>query len=276
MSYQNLEVLEFYKTLPFNIDGDVEAAIKRIKSTDPIKIYTELKKIFDEIKDLSVIDFGCGGGWLVNSLAYHHKNLSRIDGVDYNPVAINYAEQIKRKLLINSNFYNSDLFTFSSQFKYNLIISLGALHHTNNCIKAIKTISKYAHKNSYIFLGLYHKYGRRPFLQHFDKMKEETEEYKFNEYKKLHNIKDEKKLFSWFRDQVLHPHETQHTYEEMLPVFRELNFEIISTSINDFKPIKSNEDIIKEEKNLFDYGLKKINKNEYYPGFFIIVAKNKN
>ena len=39
MSYQNLSVLEFYKTLPFNIDGDIEASIERIKSNDPIKIY---------------------------------------------------------------------------------------------------------------------------------------------------------------------------------------------------------------------------------------------
>ena len=49
-----------------------------------------------------------------------------------------------------------------------LIISLGALHHTNNCKEAIKYICKFGETKSYLFLGLYHKYGRKPFLDHFE------------------------------------------------------------------------------------------------------------
>ena len=38
-------------------------------------------------------------------------------------------------------------------------------------------------------------------------MKNQSEDYKFEQYKKLHkDISDEKNVF-WFRDQVLHPHE---------------------------------------------------------------------
>ena len=75
-------------------------------------------------------------------------------------------------------------------------------------------------KNSTLFIGLYHKYSREPFLNHFKKIEHLSEKEKFDEYKKLHKIKDEKKLYSWFRDQVLHPHETQHTFEEMLSFFQ--------------------------------------------------------
>ena len=140
-----------------------------------------------------------------------------------------------------------------SKEKYNVIISLGALHHTNNCHEAIKHVCKFGEKNSFIFLGLYHKYGREPFLNHFKNIENESEQFKFNEYKKLHkNITDEKKIYSWFRDQVLHPHETQHTFEEISKLLINLDYEILSTSINKFEKIKN---------------------NVYFPGFFISVAK---
>ena len=43
-----------------------------------------------------------------------------------------------------------------------------------------------------MFLGLYHKYGRKPFLEYFKEMNNKSEGYKFEKYKKLHkNIKDE-------------------------------------------------------------------------------------
>ena len=73
---------------------------------------------------------------------------------------------------------------------------------------------------------------------------------------------------------MLHPHETQHTYEEINVVLRKKGFKTISTSINNFEPFNSDDEIISKEKELYDYGLKKIKNNQYYPGFFIILAKN--
>jgi len=56
-----------------------------------------------------------GGGWLVNSLSYHHGKKIQITGVDFNPVAIEYATKIKKELNLNSNFITSDLFTFDNK-----------------------------------------------------------------------------------------------------------------------------------------------------------------
>ena len=273
MDFKNLDVLEFYKKLPFNIYGNLSSAENQIKKYDPLKVYPVLKKIFSQYKKIKVIDFGCGGGWLVNSLSYHHGDFIEITGVDFNPVAINYANKLKLKLKLNSKFISSDIFTFDDVQKYDVVVSLGVLHHTNNCSEAIKHISKFGKPNSYIFLGLYHKYGRKPFLDHFEKIKDENEKFKFNEYKKFHNIDDEKKLYSWFRDQVLHPHETQHTFEELINIFQIIKYEILSTSINKFQDIKSFEEIISNEKKLIYYAEDKIKNNEYYPGFFITIGK---
>jgi len=273
MSFANQKVLDFYKELPFNIFGDLDIAINQVKKNNPLEIYPELKKFFGK-KNLNILDVGCGGGWLVNSLSYHYKDKVKVVGVDYNKVVIDYANKIKERLNLKSEFYVSDLFALNETTKYDLIITLGVLHHTNNCQEAIKKILKLGKDNSSVFIGLYHKYSREPFLNHFKKMKNLSEEEKFYEYKKLHKIKDEKKLYSWFRDQVLHPHETQHTFEEMQILFSKTNYQIISTSINNFEEIKNFDEIIKKEKTLKRYAEKKLMSNEYFPGFFIVCAKN--
>ena len=126
-------------------------------------------------------------------------------------------------------------------------------------------------------MGLYHKYGREPFLEYFKNLKDQSEQNKFIAYKELHkNIKDEKKLLSWFRDQVLHPHETQHTFKEISEIFINNNFNIISTSINRFEKIKNLADLYEIEKSYREISLEKIKKKEYFPGFFVVVAQNKN
>ena len=268
MSYKNLSVLKFYEQMPFNIYGNLTSAVNQIKKNNPLVIYPELKKIFSQYDKISVIDFGCGGGWLVNSLSYHHKDIVEVFGVDFNSVAIDYANKLKLKLKLKSNFLTSDLFTFNDDNKYDLIVSLGVLHHTNNCLEAIKHICKFGKKGSYIFMGLYHKYGRKPFLDYFQKIKDKSDEFKFNEYKKFHHKDDDKKLYSWFRDQVLHPHETQHTFEELTKIFQTEKYKILSTSINSFEKITSLDEIICNEKKLIYYAEDKIKNKEYFPVFF--------
>ena len=274
MTFKNNKVLNFYEELPFNVYGDLNSAIEQIEKWDPLVVYPELKKIISNYDNIKIVDFGCGGGWLVNSFSYHHRNKIKIVGVDFNPVAIEYANTIKAKCNLNSNFITSDLFSFNSDDKFDLVISLGALHHTNNCHEAIKYISKFGDINSYLFLGLYHKYGREPFLNYFKNMKDESENFKFIQYKKLHkNISDDKKLYSWFRDQVLHPHETQHTFKEISDLLINLGYSICSTSINKFEKIEDLKNIFELEKKCYEISIQKLKESEYYPGFFITTGK---
>ena len=68
MTFKNNDVFSFYEKLPFNIFGDIKLALEQVKKSDPLITYPELGKIFDKYKKIKIIDFGCGGGWLVNSL----------------------------------------------------------------------------------------------------------------------------------------------------------------------------------------------------------------
>ena len=128
MTYKNNNVLEFYKELPFNISGDLNLAIKQIKMNNPLDIYPFLKGLIPENKKIRIIDIGCGGGWLVNSLAYHLGDNIDVIGIDFNPNVIDYAKKVKLSLNVKSKFFVSDLFTFEVENKFDIIISLGVLH----------------------------------------------------------------------------------------------------------------------------------------------------
>ena len=274
-TFKNEKVLEFYKQLPFNIYDNVEDATRNIKKNDPTKIYPPLKEILADNKIINILDVGCGAGWFANSISYFFNRVN-VTGLDFNSVALDFAKSVKKKLNLNTNFIEKDLFEIDSKKKYNLISSLGVLHHTNNCHEGLKKIL--IQSPEYVLIGLYHKYGRKPFLDHFDDLKkkfpEKGEDFLYNEYKKLDKRSaNEKHLKSWFKDQVVHPHETQHSFEEILPIFSDLNYEIKFTSLNRFKTFNDYKEIIDKEKEWYDYGKKQLENNLYFPGFFIIFAK---
>ena len=274
-TFKNEKVLEFYKQLPFNIYDNVEDATRNIKKNDPTKIYPPLKEILADNKIINILDVGCGAGWFANSISYFFNRVN-VTGLDFNSVALDFAKSVKKKLNLNTNFIEKDLFEIDSKKKYNLISSLGVLHHTNNCHEGLKKIL--IQSPEYVLIGLYHKYGRKPFLDHFDDLKkkfpEKGEDFLYNEYKKLDKRSaNEKHLKSWFKDQVVHPHETQHSFEEIVPIFSDLNYEIKFTSLNRFKTFNDYKEIIDKEKEWYDYGKKQLKNNLYFPGFFIIFAK---
>ena len=68
-------------------------------------------------------------------------------------------------------------------------------------------------------------------------------------------------LFSWFRDQVLHPHETQHTMKEVNNILENNNMEVVWSSIEG------------DERKEIDKAKIKLENNQYWPGFFTFLAR---
>jgi len=260
------KVLNFYEKLPFNIYGDIDKACENIEKFDLKKVYPFLLKPVS--KSETIIDVGCGGGWLVNSIA--HKFKKDIHGIDFNPVAIDFAKKVSKKLNNKVSYEVKNIFDYKPVLKFDLILSMGVLHHTHDCLLALDKICKFGKKNSMIYVGLYHKEGRRPFLEFVETIKNLPEEESLNEYKKIHKLNDEIHQKSWFRDQVLHPHESLHDLKEVLGVFKKNDYQFIGTSINNFSQANTVNEILDKEKNLYDYGKKKIQNQIYYPGFFIV------
>ena len=268
-NYIDEKVLNFYKIMPFNIYGDISNACNNIKENPIKKTYPFLNNLIMGSKN--ILDVGCGGGWLVNNLSYHFKD-KNVLGIDYNPEALKFAENVSKHLKNNNKFHEISLFDFDPPKKFDLVISIGVLHHTHDCLKALDKTCKFLNKKSNICIGLYHKYGRKPFLDFVKELNNLDEDKKFEKYKEIHKLKDQLQLKSWFRDQVLHPHETQHTLSEVLDVFKLNNIKFTGTSINHFK-LEKLEDILKKEKELYSYGKTKIDNKIYYPGFFIVTGE---
>ena len=260
------EVLSFYKKLPFNIYDNIDKACENIKKFNLKKTYPFL--VDPIIESSTIIDIGCGGGWLVNSIAHNYKK--KILGLDFNFIAIDFAKKVSQKLENNIEYEVDNIFEYTPKSKFDLILSLGVLHHTRDCLKALDKICKFGEKKSKIFIGLYHKQGRKPFLEFVDSLKNLSEKEKFDEYKKIHKLDNDLHQKSWFRDQVLHPYESLHDLDEVLSIFKKNNYKFIGTSINVFNTNDSMDEILKKEKNLYQYGKDKIEKKIYYPGFFIV------
>ena len=62
---------------------------------------------------------------------------------------------------------------------------------------------------------------------------------------------------------------SKHPYKKFMSLF----FNIISTSINNFEKIDNFNEIVDNEKNLFNVAKDKLKIKEYFPGFFVTVGK---
>ena len=268
MSFANDDVLKFYKELPFNISGDIFEHQKNIKSGVSLNNHPVLTKILT--KRMKVLEVGCGVGWLSAQIADRFQ--AKVTSIDFNQVAIDTAQKAADSLGLNVKYEVADLFNFEPKEKFDICVSLGVLHHTNNCIAAVqRCVADFVKPGGYFYVGLYHLYGRRPFLQHFQKLAESgaSENELLKEYARLSNTNlDETHLYSWFRDQVLHPHETQHTLKEITEVCTNSGAKLVSTSINQFKEFKSESELFDRELAYEAVSHQRISEGKYFPGFF--------
>lgn len=271
-TFANPTVLEFYKELPFNYQDSVENQVKTIRGRNSVSAYPILPPLLG--KSVSVLEVGCGTGWFSNNISFYYK--SSVTGIDFNPVAIARATEVARSLKLTTKFEVADLFVYQPQTPFDVVVSLGVLHHTDNCQAAVRRLcTNCVRPGGHVMIGLYHLYGREPFLNHFQEMKDSgaTEPEMLARYREIHPLKDETHLMSWFRDQVLHPHETQHTLAEMLPILQETGMELVSTSINRFQAIDSVEKLLEEEITYREVAVERLQSNKYFPGFFIFLAR---
>ena len=272
-TFANPEVLAFYKELPFNYSETAANDVAVLRRQNPALAYPILPPLLSE--GTRVLDVGCGAGWFSNAIAHYYD--CDVTGIDFNPVAVARANEIAAGLESRAQFEVADLFLYEPPKPLDVVVSVGVLHHTNDCVAAVRRLcTDLLRPGGHVMIGLYHEYGRRPFLDHFRQMREAgaTEAQMLDRYRVLHpTLNDETHLMSWFRDQVLHPHETQHTLKEMVPVLTEAGLELVSTSINRFAPIVSLEDLYRDEARYASVGEQRLKANQYFPGFFVFLAR---
>tara|TARA_B110000483_G_scaffold241758_1_gene325600 strand:- start:592 stop:1800 length:1209 start_codon:yes stop_codon:yes gene_type:complete len=120
-----------------------------------------------------LLDFGTGTG--ENSL---HYILNGANGtfVEMNKIACTRAEKIFSKYAPDSSQYeiiNKSLFDFKTDTKYDIVTSLGVIHHTDDIKKAFKHKVSFLKKGGFIVLGIANSAGffqrnlQRAIIYHF-------------------------------------------------------------------------------------------------------------
>jgi len=276
MTFANPAVLEFYKELPFNYQESAAEQARAIRERNSLDAYPPLIPYLTP--RTRVLEVGCGTGWFSNSIAHYQR--CSVVGIDFNPIALERARAVAEALSLSTEFRVEDLFLYEPAQPYDVVVSLGVLHHTNDCHAGMKRVfERYVAPGGHAFIGLYHEYGRRPFLDHFEAMKVGgvSEEKMFARYRRMNpQLQDDVQARSWFRDQVLHPHETQHTLEEVLEVMDRSGMELVSTSINRFEPIRSVKDLLEQERGYREIAIQRLQDDRYFPGFFLVLSRKKN
>lgn len=122
------------------------------------EIYNPYLKIYDDAtKDCrSVLDIGCGSGFITNILARRHPKtiFTAIDFSDSIDYAKNFTKENRTKNII---YYKQDFLKWNTVHNYDLIICNGVLHHIPKYQEALKKMKKLSNK---IAIGIYNPYGK--------------------------------------------------------------------------------------------------------------------
>jgi SAM-dependent methyltransferase len=263
--------------MPFNYYASAAAAAAHLRVNPLPSACPDLHELLSSRSIRSVLDFGCGAGWLANTVARHYQIPAT--GVDFTAKAIARARLVSRRLNTSqlASFVVDDLFEFDGAAATDLVTCVGVLHHTRCAREGFERIQRFVAPQKYVYLGLYHLYGRKPFLELFrDLLASEGEDAAFRRYAQLDSsrVGDAVHRRSWFRDQVLHPHESSHTLVEVASWLAAAGFEIERTSINGFEPFDRIDALLDDESRYEEVSWRaNLIEGRYFPGFFTVLAR---
>ena len=269
-------VREFYETMPFNYYSSAAKAAARLRVNPVQTAFPDLHHLLSTCKVKSVLDLGCGAGWLANTIAHHYG--IPVTGVDFSTKAITRARAVSRSLETGAiaSFVVGDLFEMNCR-PADLVTCVGVLHHTRSAREAFEHIERFVAPRKYVYLGLYHRHGRKPFLELFrDMVARKGEDAALRRYAQLDGARrgDGTHCRSWFRDQVLHPHESSHTLAEVSAWLAAAGFRIERTSINGFKRFHRIDELFAVESEYEEWSRRaNFVDGRYFSGFFTVLAR---
>jgi 2-polyprenyl-6-hydroxyphenyl methylase/3-demethylubiquinone-9 3-methyltransferase len=130
-----------------------EGKFKILHQIMPLRIHYILDNI-KQIKNLDILDLGCGGGLTCEPLARLKANVTGIDFVKDN---IKIAKEHALKSNLNIKYIHSDLESLNIKKKYDLILMLEIIEHLDNWEHHISQIKKNLKPNGTIIFSSINK-----------------------------------------------------------------------------------------------------------------------
>jgi SAM-dependent methyltransferase len=105
----------------------------------------------------SVLDVGCGSGFITNFLARRHPKI-KFEAVDFSD-SIDYAREFTESADIsNIQYYKENFLNWTTNKKYDLVICNGVLHHIPEHAIALEKLKDLT--SNKLVLGIYNTYGK--------------------------------------------------------------------------------------------------------------------
>ncbi len=112
----------------------------------------------DWFRDKTVLELGCGTGEVAVALGLLG---ARVIAIDASKASIQKAVKLQERFGVGSvSFQQLDLFDFSSKERFDLVLSLGVLHHTRSPKKGFEIAVLHAKSGGLVVIGLYNSLGR--------------------------------------------------------------------------------------------------------------------
>jgi len=223
---------------------DVTQIVKKFYETNPFPNYDDLDSreslaekasagMFANLLDqqlpggATVLEAGCGTGQLSNFLGIQWNR--SVFGSDMCLNSLRLAEDFRsRSDIKNAGFLQMNLFRPAFREEaFEVVICNGVLHHTGDPLGGFKSLSRLVKPSGYIVIGLYNTIGRlftdmRRFL-----FKISADKLRFLDDHVRNKNYNEARKRAWFMDQYKHPHESKHSYSEVIQWFETNGFEFL-------------------------------------------------
>jgi len=228
---------KFYEKITFpNYDGvenisDLQRKAKR--SYFISKLFSDIPSGYD------VLEVGCGTGQVTNFLGLN-KSLT-VTGVDMSHSSLIKALEFKnRNNIKNVEFVRMNIFYPCFKKKFDLVFCSGVLHHTKNPYLGFEKILELLKDDGIIIIGLYNRFMR--LRTHFFQIFKHSNYLKKKGFfdKSIKDLNDKKKIKTWIEDQYYNPHETSHSFDELLSWFKKNNIEFLNSFPNNDADLERN------------------------------------
>ena len=122
--------------------------LHQIKSHRMSYILEQIKN--REMKNLKILDVGCGGGIICEPLA---RLGAKVTGIDFAPNNIKTAKLHSKRSNLKINYIYKDIEKSKLCEKFDIILMFEVLEHLDNWKKTIKNIKKNLNKNGIIIIS---------------------------------------------------------------------------------------------------------------------------
>jgi SAM-dependent methyltransferase len=220
-------VRAFYEETPFPNYDDMDSP-ESLRTKAEQGLFARL--LNDQIPHGSkILEVGCGTGQLSNFLGLTWGRSVFASDLCLNSLKL--ANSFKQQHDIQSVcFVQMNLFrTAFRPESVDFVISNGVLHHTSDPFLAFRTILTCLKKGGFIIVGLYNTYGRLTTDIRRLIFRATGDRFRFLDPRLRTKTVSGLRKQAWFKDQYKHPHESKHSFREVLRWFGNSGVEFISS-----------------------------------------------